>query len=284
MLVPTNLGFVISRTVNANACSVDYAITGGTATTADNDYQILAAGTLNFTAGGAFNQTVNVVVNGDVKVELNETVDMTLSNPVNASILDGSGTGTILNDDAATITITNPTVTEGDVPNTVTATFTVNMSNPSDANVSVNYMTLDGSATIANNDYLSTSGTHTFTPGQTSKTVAVTVNGDCGIEPNETYLLRLSGLANNGRNVSLSGGGATLDGTGTITNDDALPVITCPASIVRNVDPGVCTTSVTLPLPTTSSVCGSSTLEFRYRTVDASNVPNRPLQCVCAFR
>jgi len=268
----TNLSFTVTRTVNANACSVDYAITGGTATTADNDYQVLAAGTINFTAGGSFTAPINVVVNGDVKVELNETVEMTLSNPVSGSILDGSGTGTITNDDAATITINNPVVTEGDA-GTMNATFTISMSNPSDANVSLNYATVDGSATIANNDYTNTSGSHTFTPGQVSKTVNVPIVGDCTIEPNETYLLRLSTLTNNGRNVSLSGGGATLDGTGTINNDDALPVITCPTLLKVNVDPGVCTKSVTIPLPTTSSVCGASILEFRYRTVDALNNP-----------
>ena len=198
---------------------------------------------------------------------------MTLSGPVNGSILDGSGTGTITNDDAATVTITNPSVTEGDVPNTTTLTFTVNLSNPSDANVSVNYATLDGTATTANNDYTATSGTLTFTPGQLSKTVAVTVIGDCTIEPNETLVLRLSALVNNGRNISLSGGGATLDGTGTINNDDAIPVMTCPANLTVNASNGVCNATVALPLPTTSSVCGASTLEFRYRTVDAANNP-----------
>ena len=269
----TNLAFVITRSNNASACSIDYAITGGTATTADNDYQPLAAGTASFTAGGALTQTVNVVVVGDTKVELNETVDMTLSNPVNGSILDGSGTGTIVNDDQAVLTITNPTVTEGDVPNTVTATFTINMSNTVDANVNVNYGTVDNTATTANNDYQATSGTHTFTPGQISKTVAVTVTGDCAIEANETFFLRLSGLTANGRNVILSGGGATLDGTGTINNDDALPGITCPSNLTVNAAAGVCNATVTLPLPTTSSVCGTSTLEFRYRTVDANNVP-----------
>ncbi len=269
----SNLVFTVTRSTNASNASVNYAITGGTATTADNDYQPLAAGTLNFTAGGALTATITVVVNGDVKVELNETVEITLSNPVNASILDGLGIGTITNDDAAVLTVTNPTVTEGDTPNTVTATFTINMSNPSDANVVVNYATVDNTATIANNDYVSTSGTHTFTPGQQSKTVSVTVNGDCAIEPNESFFLRLSGLVNNGRNVSLSGGGATLDGTATITNDDALPVISCPANLTVNAAAGVCNATVTLPLPTTSSVCGSFTLEYRYRTVDASNVP-----------
>jgi hypothetical protein len=269
----SNLAFVISRSNNASDCSVNYTITGGTATTADNDYQPLVAGTASFTADGALTQTINVVVVGDVKVELDETVEMTLSNPVNGSILDGSGTGTITNDDEAILTITNPTVTEGDVPNTATATFTINMSNPSDADVSVNYNTVDNTATLANNDYQSTSGTHTFSPGQTSKTVAVTVVGDCAVEANETYFMRLSGLANNGRNVILSGGGSTLDGTGTITNDDALPVITCPMNANYNTITGQCNALVTLPLPTTSSVCGSSTLEFRYRPVNMMNTP-----------
>jgi hypothetical protein len=271
----TNLGFVVTRTVNVNNCSVDYAITGGTATTADGDYQVLAAGTVNFTAGGPLTQTVNVVVNGDVKVELDETVDMTLSNAVNGSILDGSGTGTITNDDAASISISSPVLNEGD-GGTTNATFTLTMSNPSDANVVLNFASQDGSATIANNDYQNTSGSHTFTPGQVTKQVDVPVVGDCSIESNETFILRLGSLVNNGRNVSLSGGGATLDGTATITNDDALPVITCPANLSKNVDPGVCNTSVTLTLPTNSSICGSSTLEFRYRTVDAANNPTGP--------
>ncbi|MDO8367855.1 MAG: hypothetical protein Q7T20_13725, partial [Saprospiraceae bacterium] len=55
-----------------------------------------------------------------------------------------------------------------------------------------------------------------------------------------------------------------------------LRFISCPANQSKNVDPGVCNTSVTLALPTTSGVCGSSILEFRYRTVDAANNPTGP--------
>ncbi len=212
----TNLTFTISRTVNANACSVNYAITGGTATSGA-DYQPFTNGTVNFTAGGALSQTVTVVINGDNTVELNETVLMTLSMPVNGAILDGAGTGTITNDDAAVISISNPSVSEG-TSGTANLTFDITMTNPADANVVVNYTTVDGTATTADNDYQVNSASLTFTPGQTTKQVTVTVNGDCKIEANETLLLRLSGLNNNGRNVSLSGGGATLDGTGTIIN------------------------------------------------------------------
>ncbi len=226
----SNLVFTVTRSTNASNCSVNYAITGGTATTADNDYQPLASGTLNFTAGGALTAQVTVVVNGDFKVELNETVDMTLSAPVNATILDGSGTGTITNDDAAVITITSPSLNEPDVSN-VNMTFDVTMSNPSDANVSFNFNTLDGTATTANNDYTFTTGSHTMTPGQVTKQILVPIIADCTIEPNEVFFMILSSLAVNGRAITFSGSGSTLTGTGTILNEDAPPVITCPANV-----------------------------------------------------
>ena len=227
----SNLVFTVSRTVNANVCSIDYAITGGTATTADLDYQPLAAGTLNFTAGGAFTQTITVLVNGDNKVELNETVVMTLSNPVNASILDGSGTGTITNDDNAVITISNPSLAEGCTGGNPVMVYNVSMSNPSDASVSFNHATLDGTATVANNDYLAASGMTSIAAGVQQATIQVSLVGDCFIEANETFLARLSSLNTNGRTITFSGNGATLDGTGTILNDDAVPQIGCPANI-----------------------------------------------------
>jgi len=259
----TNLTFTISRTVNANACSIDYAITGGTATTG-NDYQTFASGTATFTAGGALSQTITVVINGDQTVELDETILMTLSNPINAAILDGSGTGTITNDDAGVITVSNPSVFEGSTGTTM-MTFNVNLSNPSDAAVVVNYTTVDGTATTADNDYVSTSGTLTFAAGETAKTVTVTVNGDCKDEPNETLLLRLSSLNANSRNVSLSGGGASLDGTGTI-NNTPLPT----ATIAGNAT--VCLNG-TAPQVTFTGANGTSPYTFNYQINGSTQTP-----------
>ncbi len=275
----SNLTFRISRSVNANACSVQYGITGGTATSG-TDYQAFANGTASFTAGGAFSQTITVTVIGDNTVELNETVLMMLNTPVNASILDGSGSGEITNDDQGIITISNATVTEGDA-GTVNATFDITMSNPSDANVVFGFSAQDGTATFVNQDYQATGSTHTLTPGQTMKQVMVPVVGDCAIEPNETFFMRLASLNPTGRNVIFSGSGATLDGTGIITNDDALPVITCPGEFSQNAGANTCFAQVTIPLPTTSSVCGSSSLDWRARTVDANNVP---LQSFSSFQ
>ena len=44
---------------------------------------------------------VTVQVKGDTKVEGNEKFHLVLFDPVNASILDDTGVGTILNDDVA---------------------------------------------------------------------------------------------------------------------------------------------------------------------------------------
>lgn len=49
-----------------------------------------------------------VVVRGDTTVESNETFVVNLSNPVGATIADGSGMGTITNDDVAPVLPASP--------------------------------------------------------------------------------------------------------------------------------------------------------------------------------
>src|SRR5262249_51231347 len=75
--------------------------------------------------------------------------------------------------------------------------------------------TVDGTA-LAGSDYTATSGLLTFSSGQTSKTIAVSVSGDLVPEPDETFTLQLSEPF----------GGEIQDGTatGTIRNDDVLSV------------------------------------------------------------
>src|SRR4029453_6145616 len=134
----------------------------------------------------------------------------------NATISDSQGVGTINNDDAEpTISINDVTVTEGNA-GTTTAAFTVSLSNPSSQTISVNYATADVTAT-AGSDYTSTSGTLTFTPGQVTQPLNVTVIGETAFEPNETFNV----------NLSLAANAAIADnqGVGTITNDDTQPTI-----------------------------------------------------------
>ena len=92
---------VATFTVTAGAgnvpVTVGYATVDGTAT-AGSDY-VATSGSLNFGAGGG-TQTVSVVINGDYAFEPDQTFFLQLSNPTGAVIADGSGIGTILNDDA----------------------------------------------------------------------------------------------------------------------------------------------------------------------------------------
>src|SRR5207249_3280659 len=100
-----------------------------TATVADNDY-VAASGTVTF-APGVTSQPVTVIVNGDTKFEPNETFFVNLSNPVNATISDNQGVGTIVNDDGQpTISISDVSQNEGN-SGTTPFTFTVTLSNAS---------------------------------------------------------------------------------------------------------------------------------------------------------
>jgi Calx-beta domain/FG-GAP-like repeat len=109
------------------------------------------------------------------------------------SVLLNDGTWPTL--DAPSITISDATVTEGNT-GTVGAVFTVSLSAVYGQPVSVRYATADGSATLAGGDYQAKSGTLTFTPGQTSKTVTVLINGDRIGDGNETFSVLLSNPTN----------------------------------------------------------------------------------------
>lgn len=118
-----------------------------------------------------------------------------------------------------TLSINNATVLEGNTGDS-TMTFTVTLSEVSGSTVTVNYATSNGTAT-AGSDYIAASGTLTFPPGDTSKTISVTIVGDTQVEPNETFTIN---LFNPIPSVVTLG---TASGTGTIQNDDvAAPTVT----------------------------------------------------------
>ena len=134
-------------------------------------------------------------------------------------------TGTSLaitdDDDPPQLGIDGPSVAEGHSA-TATLTFTVTLDAASGREVTVNYADASTGSATSGTDYTAvTAGTLTFAAGDTSETVAVTVNGDTTDEANETVVLRLSSPVN----ATLSGGVTTLDGTGTITDDDAEPTV-----------------------------------------------------------
>ena len=64
-----------------------------------------------------------------------------------------------------------------------------------------------------NNDYESKTGTVTFNPGETQKTITITVNGDKKKEADEEFYVDLTGISSNGLFTKSRG-------IGTILNDD----------------------------------------------------------------
>ena len=159
-------------------------------------------------------QTISVPVIGDTLDEPDETYTVDLKNPTNAKV-SGGGFGLILDDDVAPgISVDDFVVTEGDV-GVKTAAVTVKLSAASGQNITVGFATLDNTAS-AGSDYAAASGSLTFNPGEVTKTVNITINGDTAAEPDETFFVDLTSPTN--------GTVARARGTVTILTDD-VPIL-----------------------------------------------------------
>src|SRR5207244_4338812 len=150
-----NTGTRAAFTVTLSAASsqpvtVVYATADGTAT-AGGDYQA-ASGTLTIPAGQT-SGTISVPVIGDRLAEPNETFVVSLSSPTNATIADGQGIGTIV-DDEPRISINDVWKKEGKKGQTTSFTFTVTLSAAYDQAVTMSYRTVDGTAKTSDSDYV----------------------------------------------------------------------------------------------------------------------------------
>jgi glucose/arabinose dehydrogenase len=251
----SNAAFTVSLSnPSSQTITVQYA-TADSSANAGSDY-VATSGTLTFNPG-QLTQTINVTVNGDATLESNETFNVNLANATNASIVDNQGVGTITNDDTQpNLSINDVSIAEGSSGTSI-ATFTVSLSSASSQTVTVNYATADSSAT-AGSDYVSTSGTLTFNPGQLSQSISVTINGDTTFEPNEAFNVNLSSATN-------AGIGDT-QGVGTITNDDAQPSLSINDVSVAEGSAGTSTATFTVSLSNASS----QTITVNYATANGS--------------
>ena len=234
---------------------VDYASSNGSAT-AGSDYTSVS-GTLSFAAGVA-TRAIRVPILTDNVVEGNETLTMTLSGPNNASINIASATGTLTNDDTATLSLNNVSIVEGNA-GTTNLSFSATLSNPVQGIVTARLDTADGNnpvpasnATAANNDYVAVvDGNLSLASGTTLRLTNVQIVGDTVPESNEGFRLRLSGL---GIPISIPAGAVTLgaNGNGTINNDDGQATTTVITGDTP--DPSL----VGQPYTVTVNVAGSS--------------------------
>ncbi len=152
------------------------------------------------------------------------------------------------------IQVADASVSEGN-SGSATARFLVTLSAPTTAVVAVNYRTSNGTA-VSGSDYSAASGTLTFTPGETSKNIVVTVLGDSTAEPAETFTLNLSSPVN----ATV----AKTSATGTILNDDAaaIPGISIANTSLLEGNSGTTAALFTLTL----SFASSSSVTVNYGT------------------
>lgn len=252
---------------DAQPVTVDYETTDGTATTADNDY-VTVKDKLTF-ASGEVRKTITVTINGDTNIEPNETLSVNLSNAsANATISRTKATGTIINDDVApTISIDDIAFAEGN-SGTKNAIFKVSLNKAYTAPVTVDYKTLDETATTADKEYVAAAGTLTFNPDQTSQTITVLVNGDSQLESDETFRVVLSNATN----------GTIVDdrAIATIQNDDTstdpnpntpppvLPTLSITDARLQEGNSGTTNATFTLSL----SAASSESVTVNYATAD----------------
>ena len=181
---------------------------GGSGTspaTAGLDY-LAASGTVVF-APGETARTVPVEILDDALDELDETFTLSLGEVEGGVVADGSGLGTIVDDDPPPfVSIGDATVIEGDPPGAGSTggssggpaaelVFPVTLSGPSGLGIAIDYATAPvtaGRAAEAGVDYGPVSGTLSFPPGVTTASIRVPVTPELLDELDETVRVVLS--------------------------------------------------------------------------------------------
>ena len=182
-------------------------------------------GTLTFLRGGSRTQTIDVSIIGNNTFQGDRDFSLRLIEPSARISIDptkASATTLIKEDDLPKLSFKVGTSgdirgVEGGTGSGGSASIIVELSEVSNQDVTVEFTTLDGTATVLNNDYIPriTPGQKiTIEAGQKSASVNFQLVGDDVIEPDETFFIKLSNPI-----------GATISGSDTqaviIEDDDA---------------------------------------------------------------
>ena len=209
--VDTDPGAACTAGVTISVASDDPAVTVSPAT--------LTFTTSNWTT--AQTVTATAVEDGNV-VDETVTISHTVTAPCPASgyttgLAISSVTVTVDDDDTGIFSIDSPRVVEGDSGPT-TMTFTVTLSPAASVQATVDYAyAMTGSAISGVDHAAIPSGTLTFAPGVTTRTITATVNGDTDQEPDEGIGVQLRNPGPSG--FALAAGSGRL-ANGIIVDDD----------------------------------------------------------------
>ncbi len=202
---PLTVTFNVSGTATYGA---DYSQTGAATFSG-------STGTVTFEAG-ASTATVTIDPTADTTVEPDETVLLTLASGIGYTLdTPSDASGTILNDDTASLSLAGGTVFEGD-SGTTDFLFTISLTYPVDVPITVTFSTADGTA-MAPTDYTAQSDVVLTIPAYTTLlTQHVLVQTDTRVEPDEVFSGTIGNLSAAGRSVAL--GAVTAQAV--ILNDD----------------------------------------------------------------
>jgi hypothetical protein len=174
----------------ASGVTVDYAVTGGNATSGD-DFTLLGTGTLTFAALEA-SKTISVMIHPDDIAEGNETIVLTLSNPTGRATLGTPSSITItIVDDERAVFFASAGVTLSEAA--LSTTVTLLRSGPAAGGFTVPVTIGAGSTAVAGQDYPATfSGvTARFASGQTSAAVVIPLLNDAFLDGTKSLVLEL---------------------------------------------------------------------------------------------
>jgi hypothetical protein len=193
MLFPVSLSTPSDLDTEVSYATSDGAGLSGAIAGAD---YVAASGALAIPAG-ASSASISVDALDDAIYEPDEIFHVTLSDPVNATLGDPEAIGTLQDND-------DPPQIEFDTAlyvvyeNAGTALLNVTLSGPTALTATVNYATADGpppAGAEAGQDYVQSSDTITFSPGETNRAIAITILDDALPEADETFAVTLSGPA-----------------------------------------------------------------------------------------
>jgi Calx-beta domain len=189
---PVTLSAASERTVSANFFTQSGTAVGG------SDFQQPNTNMVTF-APGQTSATITISVIGDTSVEADETFFVNISGPQNATLADGQGKATIVNDDN-TFQFSNPSFSFNE--NVGSGVVTVTRSAGASGEATVQYATNDNAggnncSTVSGHassrcDFVSTLGTLHFAAGETSQTVSIPLVDDSYAEGNESFTVTLS--------------------------------------------------------------------------------------------
>ncbi len=260
----TTAGFTVSISAQPPpglTVTVDYATLAGSATEVD-DF-LATSGTLTFGIGLPLSQPIAVDIVRDNLDEFDEQFSVMLSNAVNVAIADGSGDGTIVDDDTAEVDIADLSQAEGSGGGNTAFVFQLSLSNPADRVLNFSVFTNDISA-VAPGDYSALSGQPiSFPAGSQSASVTVQVVADDLPEPDEQFTVQVNPGDGPG-----AGEGSLASAIGTIVNDDSFMLSVADASVTEGTGPG--TTTLDFVVTLSSAPLPQSTVTVDYATVAGS--------------